>query len=106
MKRDNALDFGRFTEPGLLILVSLTAGPRHGYAMIQDIRALAGVTLGPGTLYGALARLERSGYIETIASNDRRVPYRLTTDGRAVVAAQLAGLRRLSATGIRRLARA
>jgi len=106
VKRDTALEFGRLTEPALLILVSLTAGPKHGYAMIQDIRALAGVTLGPGTLYGALARLERSGYIESLASKDRRVPYRLTQDGRAAVAAQLETLRRLSTTGIRRMAQA
>ena len=105
MKRDSALGFGRFTEPGLLILVSLTDGPKHGYAMIQDIHALAGVSLGPGTLYGALSRLERSGYIEALASRDRRVPYRLTPTGREVVTAQLDGLRRFSATGIRRLAR-
>lgn len=105
MKRDKALDLGRFTEPGLLILVSLAEGPKHGYAMIEDIRALAGVRLGPGTLYGALSRLERSGYIESLPSDDRRVPYRLTSAGRDVVGAQLANLRRLTATGIRRLAR-
>ena len=106
VKRDSALDLGRFTEPGLLILVSLAEGPKHGYAMIEDIRALAGVRLGPGTLYGALSRLERAGYIESLRSADRRVPYRLTPAGRGVVATQLAGLRRLSTTGIRRLARA
>lgn len=106
MKRDTTLDLGRFTEPGLLILVSLANGPKHGYAMIEDIRALAGTTLGPGTLYGALARLERLGHIEAIASTDRRVPYRLTAMGRTLLEAQLEGLRRFSTTGIRRLARA
>jgi len=50
---------GRFSEPGLLILVSLADGPKHGYAILEDIDQLAGVRLGPGTLYGALARLER-----------------------------------------------
>jgi DNA-binding PadR family transcriptional regulator len=106
VKRDSELDLGRFTEPALLILVSLADGPKHGYAMIEDIRRLAGATLGAGTLYGALARLERLGHIEALASRDRRVPYRLTASGRVLLQAHLAGLRRLTAAGMRRLARA
>jgi DNA-binding PadR family transcriptional regulator len=106
VKRESTLDLGRFTEPALFILVSLAEGPKHGYAMIEDVRRLAGVTLGAGTLYGALARLERLGLIEALASRDRRVPYRLTPVGRGVLEAHLAGLRRLTAAGIRRLARA
>ena len=54
-------DLGRFSDPGLLILTSLADGEKHGYAMMEDIEALCGVRLGPGTLYGALARLERRG---------------------------------------------
>jgi len=106
VKRDTTLDLGHFTEPALLILVSLADGPKHGYAMIEDIRTLAGTTLGAGTLYGALARLERLGHIEALESNDRRVPYRLTGTGRALLGTQLEGLRRFTSTGIRRLARA
>jgi len=106
VKRDSELDIGRFTEPALLILVSLADGPKHGYAMIEDIRRLAGATLGAGTLYGALARLERLGHIEALAAHDRRVPYRLTASGRVLLQAHLAGLRRLTAAGMRRLARA
>ena len=105
MKSDSSLDLGRFTEPALLILVSLADGPKHGYAMIEDIRTLSGASLGAGTLYGALARLERLGQIEALASSDRRVPYRLTTNGRGTLEAHLQGLQRLSRTGIRRLAR-
>lgn len=105
MKHDS-LDLGRFTEPALLILVSLADGPKHGYAMMEDIRVLSGWAVGPGTLYGALGRLERLGYIEALPSHDRRVPYRLTDPGRQTLRGQLAGLRRLTSTGIRRLARA
>ena len=50
---------GRFAEPSVLILASLADGPKHGYALIKDIEELAGTTLGPGTLYAALARLEQ-----------------------------------------------
>ena len=104
--KHESLDLGRFTEPALHILVSLAGGPKHGYAMMEDIRTLSGSVIGPGTLYGALGRLERLGYIEALESRDRRVPYRLTESGRRTLDAQLTGLRRLAATGIKRLARA
>ncbi len=59
---DEVTELGRFAEPALLILVSLAGGDKHGYAMIEDIEQLKGMRLGPGTLYGALARLERRGW--------------------------------------------
>ena len=40
--------FGRFSEPALLIMISLAEGPKHGYAMIEDIHGVAGVRMGPG----------------------------------------------------------
>ena len=54
---------GRSNEPPVLILTSLAAGPKHGYALTKDIEEFAGVALGPGTLYGSLARLEERGLI-------------------------------------------
>lgn len=92
------------SEQALLILVSLAGGPKHGYAMIQDIAEVSGRRLGPGTLYGALARLERSGLIEPLPADDRRIPYRLTEAGARHLGAELSGLRRVAATGLRRLA--
>ena len=56
-------DHGRFSDPSLLVMSSLADGPKHGYAMTKDIQRFAGVTLGPGTLYGALARLQHQGLI-------------------------------------------
>src|SRR5215467_11811459 len=53
-------ELGRFSDPSLLILASLAGGPKHGYAMMEDIEAMSGVRLGPGTLYGALARCASS----------------------------------------------
>jgi DNA-binding PadR family transcriptional regulator len=91
-------------DPGLLILASLASGPKHGYAITQDVRAFAGVALGPGTLYGAIARLEGRGLIEPVASDDRRRPYRLTGTGRDTLAAQLSVLERLTSTALGRLA--
>ena len=91
------------TDPDLLIMTSLAGGPKHGYAMIVDIEAMAGVRLGPGTLYGAIPRLERAGLIEPLESEDRRRPYRLTTRGAEVLRERLEALRDLSTTGLRRL---
>lgn len=93
----------RFADPALLILTSLAGGAKHGYAMMEDIEALAGVRLGPGTLYGALARLERRGLIAPVPSEDRRRPYRLTGAGATALKEQLADLHRFTAAGLQRL---
>jgi DNA-binding PadR family transcriptional regulator len=69
-----------------MILISLAEGPKHGYAMTQDIEAVSGLKLGPGTLYGAIARLEREGAIAAAGADDRRRPYRLTPYGRSRLA--------------------
>ncbi len=99
-------DFGRFSEPALLILISLAEEPRHGYSMTEDIEAIAGVRLGPGTLYGALARLEARGMIEPLKSEDRRNPYRLTALGERALRARLDSMMAVARTGQRRLASA
>jgi hypothetical protein len=54
----------RFTDPSVLILSSLAEMPRHGHAIYLDIKGFAGGELGPGTLYGAIERLEERGLIE------------------------------------------
>ena len=93
----------RTGEASVLILVSLADGPKHGYALIQDIKELAGVELGPGTLYGALDRLERLGLIESLPTDDRRHPYRITARGAAALRVHLDSLERVSAAGRLRL---
>jgi DNA-binding PadR family transcriptional regulator len=97
-------DFGRFGEPALLILISLAEGPKHGYAMTEDIAAIADVRLGPGTLYGAIARLDARGLIERLDSEDRRNPYRLTAMGERALRARLASIQAVARVGQRRLA--
>ena len=93
----------RVGEASVLILISLADGPKHGYALIQDIKELAGVELGPGTLYGALDRLERLGLIESLPADDRRHPYRITAPGAAALRVHLDSLERVSAAGRLRL---
>ncbi len=97
-------DSGRFSEPALLILTSLAAGPKHGYAMILDVEQVAGVQLGPGTLYGALARLEEQGLIAALPKEGRRRPYQITGKGQTALQAELARLRHVTQVGLRRLA--
>ena len=97
------IELGRFAEPSLLILVSLSDGPKHGYAIMTDVEAGTGRPLGPGTLYAALARLEERGLIEALAPVDRRRPYRLTGAGATVLGDQLANLEAFARLGLRRL---
>lgn len=74
--------------------------------MMEDIEVMSGVRLGPGTLYGAIARLERRGMIEVVPTDDRRKPYRLTAAGASALQEQLSSLRRFAQTGLKRLATA
>ena len=89
--------------PPLLVLASLAEGTKHGYAIMEDIQRFANIRLGPGTLYGAITRLEERGWIRSVESQDRRRPYRLTAAGRHHLEEQLAGLDRVVRTGQQRL---
>lgn len=91
------------SDPSLLILASLSDGDKHGYAMIEDIDRFAGLRLGPGTLYGAITRLEERGWIKPVASADRRRPYTLTASGREYLQTRLDTLGRVLKTAVRRL---
>jgi DNA-binding PadR family transcriptional regulator len=95
---------GRFADPAVLILSSLAGGDKHGYALIQDIETFAGVALGPGTLYGALARLEERGLVRALPVQQRRRPYHLTAVGATALAAYLRHARQVATVGLRRLA--
>jgi len=98
-----ANDLGRPNEPTVLILTSLASGTKHGYALTKDIEEFSGVRLGPGTLYGAIARLEERGLITPTPSPDRRQPYRLTSNGRVALATALEEMRSLAEVGTKRL---
>jgi|SRR5579884_2420948 len=93
----------RENDPPLLILTSLASGPKHGYALLLDIEDFAAVRLGPGTLYGAIGRLEERGLIEPVESSGRTRPYRLTASGSAALESALAELRTIVDEGTARL---
>ena len=96
-------EMGHYSDPPLLVLASLANGPKHGHAMIEDIASLCGSRLGPGTLYGAIARLERQGWIEPLPAEERRRPYRITGEGLHVLRAKLTTLQQFSKAGLKRL---
>jgi DNA-binding PadR family transcriptional regulator len=100
---ENDGNHGHFSDPPLLVLASLASGPKHGHAMIEDIVNICGTRLGPGTLYGAIARLEQQGWIEPLAPEERRRPYRITADGLRVLRAKLTTLQQFTKAGWKRL---
>ncbi len=94
------------------VLVALTEGERHGYAIMQAVETSSGgiVRMGPATLYGTLKRLVDSGLAEELAhrpvpdDDQRRRYYRLTGLGQRVCAAEaerLAGLVRITRSNLR-----
>jgi DNA-binding PadR family transcriptional regulator len=98
------------TEPVLLVLLSLVEQPRHGYSILKDVEQMSGgrVVLSTGTLYGALQRLLRQGWIERFeedeSSRDRRA-YRLTSRGRRNLQLEVDRMRHLSKLASLRIAR-
>jgi DNA-binding PadR family transcriptional regulator len=91
------------TDPGLLLMISLAGGAKHGHAMLLDVQRFAGVRLGPGTLYGALSRLEAAGQVEPLPQEGRRRPYRLTVNGRRMLEDRLGALQRAVSAGVARV---
>ena len=80
---------GGFAEPWLLVMTSLADGPKHGYAIMTDVAGFSGVSMEPGTLYGALSRLERRGWVRPLAAEERRRPYEITAAGQEILAGQV-----------------
>jgi DNA-binding PadR family transcriptional regulator len=98
-------DLGGLAEASVHILVVLSAGPAHGYAIMTEVEQETGRSLGPGTMYAALARLEQRGLIEALPAEDRRRPYRLTALGAEALESELGRLQALAQRGLERLRR-
>jgi DNA-binding PadR family transcriptional regulator len=94
------------SDRSILILTSLADVPKHGYALIKDIEEFAGVKLGAGTLYGALAKLEEAGLVEALPADERRRPYRITPAGRMLLHERLSEAARIAQVGLGRIAAA
>jgi len=103
-RRSSSDGLRRENDPALLVLMSLASNPKHGHALIADIESFAGVRLGPGTLYGAIARLEGDALIEPLEREGRRRPYRITDSGAESLGQILAELKQVVHEGEARLA--
>lgn len=100
--RDNVKG-GALTEVTFYILLSLFT-PRHGYAIMQFIEDETDgrLTLGAGTLYGALSTLEAKGWIALYGSErGRKKEYLVTALGRDIAEKELARLQQLEQTAVR-----
>lgn len=107
MTDQKAPTLSRFGEPAHLILLSVSTGPKHGYAMIQDIFEETGIKLGPGTLYGAITKLTEQGLIKPASeTDDRRRPYVITAAGKVVLESYIVNWSHVMSVGKRRLAKA
>lgn len=99
-KTPNALLHGTLDA---LILKTLASGPRHGYAIATSIEEASGntVSVEEGSLYPALYRMERRGWLEAEWGESelgrRAKLYRLTRQGRSQLAAETATWRQFSA---------
>lgn len=93
----------KFSEPSLFILISLAEKSRHGYAIMDDVEKSYDIKLGPGTLYGAISRLEKEGYISVLKSEDRKKPYKLTEEGQIYLTEQIREIQKVTSLGLKRL---
>ncbi len=107
-----SVDAGRspLSEATYFILLSLSQGPKHGYAIMKDVRGLSEgrIALSTGTLYGAIKRLLEQGWIRPVPGpgleedGRGRRAYGLTRTGRDALEAEIARLGRLVAAARRR----
>ena len=81
------------------ILLALAGAEKHGYAIMKEVSLPqgGGVRMGPGTLYGSLDRMMRSGLVEETGTtdNERRRYYRITRFGSQVLSVEAARLGRV-----------
>jgi DNA-binding PadR family transcriptional regulator len=87
----------------LLVLTAVAAEPRHGHRIRLEVEGLSGRPVGPGTLYGAISRLEEDGFIRALTPQGRRKPYEITDAGRRHLAGEVARTRHLVEVAERRL---
>ncbi|MCR4621903.1 MAG: PadR family transcriptional regulator [Clostridiales bacterium] len=84
------------TESGFYILFCLKT-PNHGYGVSRQVKSLTGgsVTIGAGTMYGTLSKMEQDGLIRFVSEEDKRKLYQITELGREVLDAECARIERL-----------
>lgn len=81
------------------ILLAMADGHEHGYAIGRAVEELSGLSMGPGTIYGSLQRMERDGLVEEAVERgeDRRKPFVMTPEGRRALQVEAVRIDRLAA---------
>ncbi len=89
-KESNIEKYLPLSESTYYIMLMLVE-PRHGYGVMQKVEEMTHgtVDIGPGTLYGALSKLEQEDLIEMVRVEERRKLYVLTEKGRSVLKCQV-----------------
>ena len=80
------------------VLLAMEDGAKHGYAIMQHVEAASGLRMGPGTVYGAIQRMEESGLVResTEPPEGRRKLFEMTAGGTDALRAEAARLDRLA----------
>jgi DNA-binding PadR family transcriptional regulator len=88
------------SEPTYYILLALLI-PLHGYGIMQKVKRISAgqVTVGAGTVYGALDAMERGGWVQRVAEEGRRKIYLITDDGKKVLYNHLVHLQQMTQAG-------
>ena len=100
---DDIFSYLPLREPTFFILLSLSPGAKHGYAILKEVESLSDgrVKLSTGTLYGAIKRLLDRGWIRRVddplpnGTDRERKAYALTEQGRQVLSAETVRLQKL-----------
>ena len=84
------------TESGFYILYCLQT-PQHGYGISQQVKQLTGgtVTIGAGTMYGTLSKMEQDGLIRFYREEEKRKLYQITELGKEILTLELKRIERL-----------
>ena len=107
MTKQSPIDLLPLPVAQLHILLALATGDKHGYAMMIEVEVLTegAVTMGPGTLYGTVKKMLKTGLVEEIderpdpeLDDQRRRYYRITGLGRRVLEAEVDRMEQLART--------
>ena len=88
------------------VLLALSDGAKHGYAVMRQVEEESGLEMGPGTVYGSLGRLVDAGWVEDAGVDEtdarRRSLYRMSAEGRRQLEAEVERMKRLTTLARRR----
>ena len=105
MRNENPMDLVPLPVAQLHILLALATGHKHGYAIMKEVEVLTEetVTMGPGTLYGAVKKMLNAGLVEESderpdpeMDDQRRRYYRMTGLGERVLEAEVNRMEQLA----------